>query len=532
MRKVKGFILGQTLILILALLIMGLTGLHISWMGFRTLSAEQRWHIVDRAANGGIMRASERIINGIWTCGLTSNETFGLANLQIKTQRAGNSCFIWTRADYRNATVVKIALLYYTLEGPSNLGAVNLKRLNNINLGGSASIVSCEVECKTPALMIGNIVTITNVSDNVTACPNNPNGIISTTKAYVSNAFPQDRDLTADVFQLNNRLELLNRFSNDYRVDFDNNGKPSGIVGSYISITDQNGGLLANAVNPQRPPSHDVCSASYNNCEASGTVISCIGNTKLDFHWDLVNSRYIVKNKENITINGINYNPNTTLAYCQALDLGNNAHLQVGSFIGGGFIAANQVSLGTENNQNINSLTGLNFIVKNIVLDQKNNLTLEKVNIFAQNINLNDNGLNWYNGILYSGGSGTGNFDINLNSNSKLGSQEKPVLIISDNNLNISRNGNAEINGLIYVTDRNNNFNIGSGNGNFNINGMIVSNSNNNNNFNISGNFAIKYNRQVINNLALQFSFIKGHICEGVIRNSNFHLIQTKMRVY
>ncbi len=176
--------------------------------------------------------------------------------------------------------------------------------------------------------------------------------------------------------------------------------------------------------------------------------------------------------------------------------------------------------------------TQLTIIAKNQLQDISNGYSLEDVNIFAKNITIDNRKILILGGILYSGGKGQGNFNINLNSNSEIGTQDNPTLIISDNNINISRNGNAAIYGLVFVNDANNNFSL-AGSGTFDIYGSVVSNSRNNNSINITGNFEIHFDSNVLKNLTNKWSSLMRPIsCSSSSSNMLIPLITTKMLVY
>jgi hypothetical protein len=66
-------------------------------------------------------------------------------------------------------------------------------------------------------------------------------------------------------------------------------------------------------------------------------------------------------------------------------------------------------------------------------------------------------------------------------------------------------NGSNEINGLIFSTSSNNNFNL-SVSGNYTINGSVGSASSSNNKIDMGGNSQINFNSNVIRNLSNNFS--------------------------
>ncbi|MEJ5339478.1 MAG: hypothetical protein WHS43_07475 [Aquificaceae bacterium] len=500
----KGFALATTLVIAVVVLIMGMAGMYMTEMGFRSITSESRWHLAEKAANAGIMEATRRRFDGAECANIGGTMNYNGASVEVQTADAGGACFVWSRATIGNARVVKVAVL--TARTYANLGAANFLELDGINLGGSGAIASCEEQCRTSALLTGNLVQNPPRENEVQRCPNNPRGTTALVDPYVPSAFPPGTDLTRDVFDgARNRAELLDLLSRNFGVSFATDGRPS----------------LSTAGLPQ-----ECVNNNFSSCTASGNTISCgSGNNAVSFVW-----------------NGTAYEKrqgNATQAICERVNLGNNANLSFsGTFTGGGVVSASNVNLGngTVNGQN------LTLVASGRVEDGGNGLRVNNVNVFAYNIHLNDRNIRWNGGLLYTGGGNAtscsdppanGCFYIDLNSQSALGSEQNPVLIITDNNMVISRNGTAEINGLVFATSNSRQFSIGSGNGTFDINGMLIVNStgqNANNRIDISGNFEIWFNSQVVRNLSNMFSFVKPPLCANVTAGVPF--IQTKTTTY
>ncbi len=533
----KGFALATTLVLGVAILVMGIAGMFVSEMGFRSISSEQAWHRAEKAANAGLQTVSGRIIQRNFNCGDGANFTFNGANVEVRTLSDNNRghCFLWVRATIGNNTnVVKVAILSM---GAGDFGTLTFRQIHNLNIGGSGAITSCDATCKTPAIVIGNNLNNPPAENLVTTCPNNPRGVTALVDPLVVNEELPNRDLTSTVFDnINNRTELLNMLSNQFRVSF-NNGRPNGIVGQAVTVT-QRPGVPANNIPNQ---TYEVCNASCHDVvEAAGSTLNCYsenGSMRLEFTWS--GDRYNVVQYEEIETcsdppcrrgGGRLIVRRTPLFSCYNIDFGQNGSISFNNFTGGNTIAGNEISIGGNITSATTSISGyphsLSLIARNQLQDSSNNITVQNVNVFAQNIRLDNNGLRWEGGLLYSGG----NFDINLNSNSYLGSQTNPVLLITDNNMNIQMNGTASINGLVFATDANNNLSI-NGNGNFSLNGAIVSNSNRNNNVNINGNFSINFNRSVLENLRNKFGFLKPPPC-STSASVRMPFIQTKMTLY
>lgn len=482
-KRERGFALGMALVLGLAILIMGLAGAFMSEMGFRSLSAEARWHVVEKAANHGLMKTIEYLRSHQVQCGDKRNysdyDPSGKIKVEAQTKRGGDMCFIISKAELYEARIVKTAVV--PISGDI-LGALTFRVPQNINLGGSGAIVNCDDKCPGPAILLGSNVTseISNQTLNQT-CPKNPKGALSFTEPIKIDRTinPDEGDfLTSKVFNANNRSELLTLLENSFNIEF-NNGTPLGLKNENTCITNQSG-----------------------NCTAENNRIKC-GNT--EYIWE--NNRYRVGNQT-----------------CINLDLRNADLTFMQNFSGRGSVAAKNVTIKT----NLNDIT---IVSNEEVKLERNNLELTNVNIFSKKIYIDENNLKWYGGIIYSGGAGVGYLTIDLNSNSKLGTETNPVLIISDNELNVQRNGNAEIYGLIFATDAVKKVNIGPGNGNFKLYGSIVSNAKENSNLNITGNFEIHFNKQVLDILARNYPWLlRAFSCNTL--NLKSYFIQSTMMSY
>ena len=485
----KGFVLVSVLLFLLVVFLLGATGMYISKSGYLSQLSQYRFSLAEKASNMGIAVAYELASNG--TC-KDGSGSLGSVVYNYQCRQYGSTYFLYSKGIIGNSKVVKVVAMFYS-PGSSFVGAGVFRNLNNLSLGGSGSIEACDPSCIASALVTGN--KLNQPIDSSTVCKNNNKGVVAggiDPYRYDPNLY--STDLTPYYFQAKDRNDLLNKLSSMFNVKF-SDGTPIG-------------------VNQLDNPKCDL--SQYNlSCTATGQKITCSGGSSVNATWS--GSYYTV----NL--------PNNVVVTCGAIELGQNGYVNFNGFSGGGVISANNVDIAGS----ITASPQFTIIVKNQLQDVSNGYTLQNVNIFAKNITIDDqNGL-IYGGILYSGGKGTGNFNINLNSNSQIGSGDNPVLIISDNNINISRNGNADIYGLVFVNDANNNLSIGYGNGNFGIHGSVVSNSKNNNNINISGNFKIQLSSDVLKNLANKWgSLMKPFSCGGSSGGVLVPFVTTKMQVY
>ncbi|WP_297890075.1 hypothetical protein [Sulfurihydrogenibium sp.] len=526
MNNEKGFSLITVLILSAVVFVLGSAAVYVSQYGYILVSSDVKYKTAEKRADYGIMKVFNDMNNQQLNCGDSKNYADGVV---VYTVKAGSSCFIKSVGTFAGATVSKIAVIS-TQSTSTKYATVVMCNLSNMKLDGSSSIESCESSCITPALITGNDYTnrLNNISLNNT-CKNNNGGLT----AYNMDPYKYDpnlcqQSLLSTYFNgLPDRNALFNKMTQLYGVAFDN-GKPTGLTtnGASLTLTDQ-----TNPSNLQNN-TYDLCNFGQNiNLETvtgSGntlTASSCYNisgvniQVKPTFTWD--GSKY--------KVNFVNCNNNSNLStiYCKNVDLGQNTTLNLGSnFSGGGALAANEVNFTGD----VSPSSSLTLVARNNANMTTNKVNVSNVNIFAQNYNISANNLTVENSLIFGGGGGQ-NININLDSNSKLGTPDNPVLIISDNNINIQRNGNAEINGIVYATSNNNNLNIGSGNGNFNINGMLVSEGQNNN-INISGNFTISFDPIVITNVANKFNnLLKPPTC-GTVTNLRYSDIITKQTLY
>ena len=535
MNNEKGFSLITVLVLSAVIFALGSAAVFVNYYGNVMINADVKYKIAEKRADYGIMKAFQDILNQNIDCGSSPDYGNGIT---VNTVKAGSSCLIKSTGTYAGATVSKIVVINQSNINSKYAAAV-MCRLTNLNIGGSGSIESCDSDCITPALINGYNDPNLNqkIQDIVNAtCKKNNKGLAALTNPYLvdDKNFNCNQDLLSTYFNgVSDRNQLLDKITSLYGVAFDN-GRPIGLDTTNkkaITITD-----TTDIINLNILDTYDVCNFGQN---ANIGDVNAISNDTLQassnynvsglnipvkptFVWDSVNGYY--------KVNLINANTGALLSTlkCKAIDLGQNANLNLGNgFSGGGALVANQISF----NGSVNG-SNLTLVARNNVNMQTNRIEVSNVNVFAQNYNINAQNLTVENSLIFGGGGGQ-NININLNSNSKLGTKDNPVLIISDNNINISRNGNAEINGIIFATKNNNNFNIGDGNGDFSLNGMIISNGQNNN-FNINGNFKLSFNPDVVTNVSSKFNkLLNPPQCGSVDKNQFIKaLILTKQIVY
>ncbi|MEM4675803.1 MAG: hypothetical protein QXM12_05875, partial [Nitrososphaerota archaeon] len=206
----KGFALATTLVLGVAVFVMGLAGMYVSEMGFRSMGAEANWHRAEKAANAGLEQTARDIVGGNITCGQNRTLNFNGVGVQVNTVNGGGSCFVWARASIGNANVVKVAVL--TAGNPAgNFGALVMRKLQNLVLQGSGAITSCDPNCMTSAVVIGNNLNNPPSENQVAVCPNNPRGVTALIDPLVVKGELLNTDITNMIFNnINDRSDLLN----------------------------------------------------------------------------------------------------------------------------------------------------------------------------------------------------------------------------------------------------------------------------------------------------------------------------------
>ncbi len=527
MKREKGFSLVTVMLLTTVILALGSAAFYVSNYGYNMIDANTKYRVAEQRAEYGIMKALNYTYTGT-SCENLGSQTYG-NGITVTTLKAGNNCLIKAVGTFDNAQVAKIAIAGAS---STNYASIVMCKLTNLNIGGSGSIESCNINCPTHALITGNDykqeLNQRGISLN-TSCGNNNKGLTSNMDPYRHDSNLCKQSLLSTYFNgISNRDELFRKMTELYGVTFDN-GRPTGLTttGTTLTLTD-----TVDVTNLRNDQIFDLCNLGQNinigTVTGSGNTLtssSCYNisgvniQVKPKFTWD--GEKYKVSFESCTTGTTIN-----TIIYCKNIHLGQNTTLNLGGgFTGGGALAANEINFTGDVNPSNLTLVATN----NVNMKTNNNVNIQNVNIFAQNYTIDAQKLTVENSLIFGGGGGQ-NININLKSNSQLGTSDKPVLIISDNNINIKRNGDAEINGIIYATDKNNSFNI-TGNGNFNINGMIASEGNNNN-IDINGNFTISFNPDILNKVASKFNnLLKGPTC-GSVTNLRYTDIITKQTLY
>jgi hypothetical protein len=532
----KGFALVSVLVLGFVIsLIAGATFL-VAKNGFLITGSEVRYNIAEKVADYGINYYIDGYTtnrspfadsqcncpnNNYCVCTLKPNPNSNDSLAIVRIIYLNNTFIIHSTGTYQGATVVKMASANTVLKTipntnvgrtVANMGAVMMMQITNISGLGtstSASIAACDSSCTAAAMILGsNLPQGQQVA--ISQCKNNNNGIASNSDSPIlikdgSNGTEQltpDKIYSTYFNGVNSRSDLFNKFQNMYGLAFNSNNEPDGFVSSNsITITDQQSSLPADG------SSYDLCNfgqnANVGTATASGNTIATSSSWNISglncqaqptFTWD--GSKYV--GTLNCYQNGVPVS--TTTFYCNKIDFGQNAPLNISDFSGGGGLAAGSINMGDING------SPLTLVGKNQINMTSNGIDINSpVYMFAKDYNIDANNLQINSSSIIASLGNSSNLNMTLKGNSNIGTQNNPALIISDNNINIQGNGSNVIDGLIFSTGSNNNFNLNIS-GNYTINGSIASASGSNNNINMSGNSQINFNSSVIQNLSNKFN--------------------------
>ncbi|HEV09606.1 MAG TPA: hypothetical protein ENO34_04310, partial [Sulfurihydrogenibium azorense] len=454
MNNEKGFSLITVLVLSAVIFALGSATVFVNYYGNVMINADVKYKVAEKRADYGIMRAFQDILNQNINCGSSPNYGDGIT---VNTVQAGNSCLIKSTGTYAGATVSKVVVINQSKINSKYAAAV-MCNLTNLNIEGNGSIESCNSDCRTPALING-VKDNENINEKIkdianATCKENNKGLAALMDPYLTDDnFSCKQELLSIYFNgVSDRNQLLDRMTSLYGVAFDNGGTPIG-----LDTTNKKAITITNTTDPKQLNSadvYDVCNFGQNvdigtvevdplrsdtlQASSSYNVSGLNIKVKPTFVWDSTNKYY------NVYMKNADTEALLSTLKCKAIDLGQNTTLNLGNgFSGGGALAANQVNF----TGNVNG-SNLTLIAKNEVKIERNGIEVSNVNVFSKKYDIsNAQNLTVKDSLIFGGGGGQ-NIDIKLNSDSKLGTKDNPVLIISDNNINISRNGNAEINGI------------------------------------------------------------------------------------
>jgi len=559
----KGFALVSVLVLGFVISLIAGAAFLVAKNGFLMTGSEARYNIAEKVADYGINYYIDGYTsnrspfadsqcncpnNNYCICTLRPNPNSSDPVATVRIMYLNKTFIIHSTGTYQGAKVVKIAsvnTVLKTIPNPNigktiaNMGAVMMMQITNITgLGAStsASIAACDNSCTAAAMILGsNLPQGQQVSTS--QCKNNNNGIASNSDSpiLIKDGNNGTEQLTPDnIYSMyfngvNRRNDLFNKFQNMYGVAFNSNNEPVGFNSSNsITITDQQSSL------PTNGSSYDLCNFGQN--ANVGTATASTNTITASSSWNISGLNCQVK--PTFTWNGSKYvgtlncyrNGNeivsTITFYCNKIDFGWNATLDISNFSGGGELAAGMINMGDVNG------SPLTLVGKNQINMTSNGIDINSpVYMFAKNYNINANNLQINSSSIIASLGGSSNLNITLDGNSNIGTQDNPALIISDNNINLQGNGSNVIDGLTFSTGSNNNFNL-SISGNYTINGSVGSASSSNNNINMSGNSQINFNSSVIQNLSNNFSgLVNPPLCGANVTVPVVNLVDNSLKI-
>ena len=519
--KQKGFTLALVLILSTVIVLLSLGIAYISQTGFLSVAAENKYRIAENEADWGLNQVIEAVKSGTQNCTGTFTLTppGGKGIVKIFTTSAGDTCFVWSKAEYGDAEVAKVAAI--SVGNSPSYGAVLIRDTTKLGFAPGATIESCDYTCVTPAMILGGNFSPTYYrtrpwwqqyySLQVTNCSSLPalswrGGKKNSTVYIASNAIPQV-ETGADFSKIYNTLfgygvndqkDLVSKLSKNYGVTF-NGSVPVGITAQKVWV-------------PPEGLSNISCTAqnSYIYCSATN------GSSKTSF---------VIK-----------VNPDGTFSYgSQTYDALN---LKSGSLtvvdLPGGKVVAKEVDVkGSLKNALVVATEDLTIVKRATVSNSElfsSNFYLEKTRGGGPPV------VNLYSTLIYAGGDEA---KVNLFHGGPpidLGTPEAPVsFIFNTKTVDFEAQGThgagkggstKELNGLLFVTERAQNATILMERP-YTFNGAIVSNTPNTT-FELRT--TVAFNSTIIRNLASQFDFLKEPRC-GVPQVKESVLF-TKMQVY
>lgn len=157
----RGFSFANVIILSGFITLLGIAGLIIANLNAATSRAEDAYLWAEKAANAGMLEAMQRIkATGFCDVSETFNGKIGDVNAEyeVNIKRSGRICFIRSEGSFRNARVVKAGILqaYYGVGLYTVRGNVNAQLGSGVRLSGCDNTV--KPVCYVPAFIASGTV--------------------------------------------------------------------------------------------------------------------------------------------------------------------------------------------------------------------------------------------------------------------------------------------------------------------------------------------------------------------------------------
>lgn len=573
LRDNRGIALVTALVVMLLLLALGVAAMQMSELGYLSISSETKYQIANWAAEYAVQEGI-RVTAANNSCTASSGTgSAGRGTYKYYREPSSNLCFVYGIGTFAGAKVVKTAVIPRQLT--SEMGTLTLRNGGVLNFGGSSSIVNCDPECRTPAVLYGTNLRldVNSINDDIT-CPNNPRGLYgsphavediegdacNTSNGNCSSSI-QMPDRIPIVFEADDWSELINRLSNiyspsNYNLDVNN-----------LSISSR----PPEPSIPPDPPSTCECTNAGNFNLTAGTT-SCAGIA----NFATCSSIEFTESSGTLTINGIPGNISNVVSKKNITIVGSlnnkrvffNGNATDGTVtitIDGNITITNSflytssgnisITRGTINDSIIVNLNNTGDVLfdggilnRNLLItkdlfkvDNNANQTIMTDNkIFAGSITIVKGSGNISGGLLYSRSNTTfsdavGNTKIgcvNFNQDPTLSeicaADCNPVLFIIGGDLISQGRGGVKIFGIVFV----NGIITYSGNGDFSVTGSVISNSTTGiSSFAGTGNANIRFSSCIINYVKNDHSIVKRPVCGGGGSRASY-IQNTKITVY
>jgi hypothetical protein len=522
----KGFALVSVLVLGFVISLIGGAAFLVAKNGFLITGSGVRYNIAEKAADYGINYYIDGYTankspfadnqcdcpnDNYCVCTLKPNPNSKDPVATVRIISLNNTFIIHSTGTYNGATVVKIASANTVLKTIpniknkgkiiANIGAVMMPRITGLTSGSSASsIAACDENCPAAAMILGSPLP-KSLKVPTSKCSNGETELDSS--ILIKDGSDGKDPLTPSKIYstyfngVSSRSDLINKLQSMYSITF-NESLPD-----KFRFASSNSIRIAYNNLPARGSSYDLCDFEGNllgEALASGNTITTqfgipvsfkcqAHNTKLTFTWD--GSKYAgrldcYESDKTVSI---------TTFYCNKINFGSTVRIL--NFSGGGGLSAFSFDIQGDINGSPLTLVGRRgFYItgNNVNINSPVYIFTPWFFVDANNLHINSSSM------VVSFGTTT--YNIHLEGNSNIGTQDNPVLMISDSGIHLSGYGSHVINGLIFSTDKNSSL-YSFISGNYTINGSVGSTSSDNSMY-LEG--KINFDSKILQNLSEKFS--------------------------
>ena len=422
-RKNKGYVLLIVLILSVIIALIGAGLAFMSKQGYFSTRANTLFNKLQKAAHYGINEAIRRIVESGGVCeeGIFNQDFYvGDVSVKISTSRRGLLCALRAEANLGGARQVIVA----TTQGFYGIGTFTVKARERVDWLGGAYVSGCDSQnnCNIPGIIVSGPINGVPAGTAQTCDKNGTTGIFGSPPLKPNVSF---YDLIPLTFNVNCFYELLNMFEtedsyNGYPMGLGKNPFWKDVYGNTRQDIIFNKGNFTSCPNPLVTDEPQVVwNSRLGNftirswsSEIPSIPSSCEfdGNT-LNLSNDLPNCTWI-KVKKNVNITGVA--PNIKFIYAPGKDVtitnAGNANIITDRTVtinaknvseplvlyttgnvnitAGPVTKIRIVSQGDINLRTSSTISDSTLITPNSIVNTTNdNLTLERLNVFARRIN-------------------------------------------------------------------------------------------------------------------------------------------------